>query len=78
MADDVSNRIEKLMADATRDTAAKIKTLRQWEADARARERASTEGMVSPEKVEGAELKAIEAALARLGEPAADPGASSL
>lgn len=71
-------KIEALMADAALGKTEKIEKLRQMEADARARERASTEGMATPSQREGAELKAIESALAALDEPAADPGASSL
>ncbi len=78
MADDIKARIEKLLADSTLDKAAKIKKLRQWEADAMARERASTEGMTSPVADSGEELKAIETALTSLGEGASDKGPASI
>lgn len=71
-------RIENLPADSTLDNAVKIAKLRQWEADAMARERASSEGMTPPGGHEGVELKAIEVALSALGEDAIDTGAASI
>jgi len=78
MADNIKARIEKLITDSTLDKAAKIARLRQWEADAMARERASTEGMTSPVAEGGDDLKAIEIALGSLGEVASDTGPASI
>lgn len=78
MPSDVKGRVDAILHDTTIDDAAKIKKLRQMEADAMARERASTEGMTAPSSPDGEELKAIEKALTKLGEAAADTGPASL
>jgi hypothetical protein len=78
MADDIEARIDEALADSKLNKAAKIAKLRQWEADAMARERASSEGMTPPGGHEGVELKAIEVALSALGEDAIDTGAASI
>jgi len=78
MADDIKARIDEVLADSKLSKADKIAKLRQWEADAMARERASSEGMTPPGGHEGVELKAIENALTALGEDAVDTGAASI
>ena len=78
MADDLKSRIEKLLADSTLDKAAKIAKLRQWEADALARQRAGSEGMNAPASRDGVDLKMIETALRTLGEDAVDQGPASI
>ena len=78
MPSELATRIEKLLADASLDRAAKIAKLRQWEADALARQRASTEGMTSSASKDGADIKAIEIALRSLGEDAIDQGPASI
>lgn len=82
MPSDVKGRVDAIVHDTTIDRAAKIKKLRQMEADAMARERATTEGMTAPTGTptsrDGEDLKAIEQALSELGEAAADTGPASL
>jgi len=82
MSSDTVARIGKLLGDPALDRAAKIAKLRQWEADALARQRAGTEGMTpaSPRASaqEGDDLKQIETALRSLGEDAIDQGPASL
>jgi signal transduction histidine kinase len=71
-------RIGAILDDARYDRKAKIEKLRQLEADAMAKQRASTEGMAPPDPEEGDDIKAIEKALKDLGENAADTGPASL
>jgi len=78
MPSETSKRIEALMADESCDRAAKVRQLRQWEADALARQRASTEGMETHNPRDGDDLKAIETALRGLGQDAVDQGPASL
>ncbi len=82
MPSEIAARIGKLLADSALDHAAKIAKLRQWEADALARQRAGTEGMApaSPRSSaqEGDDLKQIEIALRSLGEDAIDQGPASI
>lgn len=82
MPSEIASRIAQLLADAGLDRAAKVAKLRQWEADALARQRAGTEGMTpaSPRASaqEGDDLKQIEIALRSLGEDAVDQGPASL
>ncbi len=78
MPSDVKGRVDAIVHDTTIDRAAKVKKLRQMEADAMARDRATTEGMTAPVSRDGEDLKAIEQALTELGEDAADTGAASI
>lgn len=78
MPSDVKGRVDTILHDTTIDDAAKIKKLRQMEADAMARQRATSEGMTAPVSRDGDELKSIEQALTALGEAAADTGPASL
>ncbi len=78
MASELASQIDKLMADGAIDQAAKIAKLRQWEADALARQRASSEGMAPAAARDGVDLKAIEIALRSLGEDAVDQGPASI
>lgn len=82
MPSELASRIEALLADASLDRAGKIAKLRQWEADALARQRAGTEGMAPSgpraSSQEGDDLKQIEHALRSLGEDAVDQGPASL
>ncbi len=77
MPSELANQIARLLADGSLDDAAKVAKLRQWEADALARQRAGTEGM-APTSRDGADLKAIETALRSLGEDAVDQGPASI
>lgn len=77
MPSELAIRIETLLADGALDRAGKIAKLRQWEADALARQRAGSEGM-APGSRDGADLKAIETALRALGEDAIDQGPASI
>lgn len=78
MATGMRDQIDRLLGDDNLDAAAKIAKLRQWETDALARQRASTEGMEVSGARDGDDLKAIEAALMSLGEAAVDQGPASL
>ncbi len=82
MPSDLVARIENLLTDAKVDHSAKIAKLRQWEADALARQRAGTEGMTTASSrassLEGEDLKQIEIALRSLGEDAIDQGPASI
>ena len=55
-----------------------VAKLRQWEGDALARQRASSEGMAPAAARDGVDLKAIEIALRSLGEDAVDQGPASI
>lgn len=74
----MENRIDKIIGDAGLDRAGKVAKLRQLEADALARQRASTEGMEPSHPRDGEDLKLIERALLSLGERAVDQGPASL
>lgn len=78
MPSELANRIETLLADTALSRADRIAKLRQWEADALARQRAGTEGMASPPSRDGDDLKLIENALRSLGEDAIDQGPASI
>lgn len=78
MPSDVKGRVDAIVHDTTINRDAKVKKLRQMEADAMARARATTEGMTTPVSRDGEDLKVIEQALTMLGEPAADAGPASL
>jgi hypothetical protein len=78
MPSDLASQIDKLLADGAIDQTAKVAKLRQWEADALARQRASSEGMAPAASRDGADLKAIETALRSLGEDAVDQGPASI
>ena len=78
MSNDLTARIHALLSDGALDKAAKIAKLRQWEADALARQRAASEGMHAPASRDGVDLKAIETALRTLGEDAVDQGPASI
>ena len=78
MPESIRVRVEAVLCDAALDTKAKVAKLRQFEQDALARQRASTEGMEPRHPIDGDDLKIIERALTSLGEKAIDPGAASL
>lgn len=78
MPSELAGRIGKLLADTALDRADKIAKLRQWEADALARQRAGTEGMAAAGSREGEDLKQIETALRSLGEDSIDQGPASI
>lgn len=78
MPSNLTLQIDKLLADGAINQAAKVAKLREWEADALARQRASSEGMAPAALRDGAELKSIETALRSLGEDAVDQGPASL
>lgn len=74
----IKRQIVTLLQDETLDKPSKIEKLRQLELDARAKERAATEGLTPVDGDDGEDLKTIEQALARLGETTLDPGAATL
>lgn len=78
MPSELASRIETLLADTALSRADRIAKLRQWEADALARQRAGTEGMASSPSRDGDDLKLIENALRSLGEDAIDQGPASI
>jgi|JI10StandDraft_1071094.scaffolds.fasta_scaffold30662_7 hypothetical protein len=78
MGSEVERRVESLLHDEALDRAAKVSKLRQMEADAMARQRASTEGMSPAASRDAEDLKAVEKALLELGETAIDTGPASL
>lgn len=78
MPSELASQIDKLLADGAIDHAVKVAKLRQWEADALARQRASSEGMAPAASRDGSDLKAIETALCSLGEDAVDQGPASI
>ena len=74
----VKTSVEALLCDPALDTKAKVAKLRQFEADALARQRASTEGMEPHRPNDGEDLKIIERALISLGAKPIDQGPASL
>lgn len=78
MPSELASRIETLLADTSLSRSDRIAKLRQWEADALARQRAGTEGMASAPSRDGDDLKLIENALRSLGEDAIDQGPASI
>ena len=78
MSSELASQIDKLLADGAIDHAGKVAKLRQWEVDALARQRASSEGMAPAAARDGVDLKAIEIALRSLGEDAVDQGPASI
>ncbi|MEQ1783753.1 MAG: hypothetical protein ABMA14_20550 [Hyphomonadaceae bacterium] len=78
MTSETVKRIGAILEDDRLDTRTKVTKLRQLEADAMAKERASTEGMTPADNKEIGDLKAIEKALTTLGEAAIDTGPASL
>ena len=78
MPESIKARVEAVLCDPGLDTKAKAAKLRQFEQDALARQRASTEGMEPHRPTEGEDLKIIERALISLGEKPADHGPASL
>lgn len=78
MPSELAGRIEALLAEGAINHAAKVAKLRHCEADALARQRASSEGMAPAASHDGADLKAIEIALRSLGEDAVDQGPASI
>ena len=78
MPEGIKNRVEAVVCDPRLDTTAKVAKLRQFEQDALARQRASTEGMEPRRPHDGEDLKTIERALLSLGEKPTDQGAASL
>lgn len=78
MPEGIKTRVEAVLCDAALDTKAKVAKLRQFEADALARQRASTEGMEPHRPNDGEDLKIVERALLSLGEKPVDQGPASL
>jgi hypothetical protein len=78
MPEGIKTRVEAVLCDPELDTRAKVTTLRQFEEDALARQRASTEGMEPHHPRDGEDLKIIERALLSLGEKPIDQGPASL
>jgi hypothetical protein len=78
MSEGIKPRVEDVLCDARLDQKAKVAKLRQLEADALARQRASTEGMEPHRPNDGEDLKTIERALLSLGEKPIDQGPASL
>lgn len=78
MPEGIRARVEAVLCDVSLDTKAKAARLRQFELDALARQRASTEGMEPHRPNDGEDLKIIERALISLGEKPVDQGPASL
>jgi hypothetical protein len=78
MSEGVQPRVEAVLYDPRLDAQAKVTKLRQFEQDALARQRASTEGMEPRHPKDGEDLKIIERALLSLGEKPIDQGPASL
>ena len=78
MPEGIKPRVEAVLCDAGLDTKAKVAKLRQFELDALARQRASTEGMEPHRPNDGEDLKIIERALLSLGEKPTGQGTASL
>lgn len=74
----IKRRIVNVLKAPDLDDEAKIAVLRQWEADALAKERGATEGFQPVDGDDGEDLKAIEIALRKLGQEPVEAGASSL
>jgi hypothetical protein len=75
---DLRERLAAICSDPELSDADKISALRQMEADARAKQRATNESMPSPRPEDGEELKVIENALLSMGVETTDPGAATL
>lgn len=75
---DFRQRLDDVCNDAALSKSEKIAALRQMEADARAKLRATNENMPSLRPEDGEELKIIENALLSLGVENTDPGAATL
>jgi hypothetical protein len=65
----MKRRIVELLKDSSLDEGQKIETLRRLELDSLAKERSATEGMIPVDGDDGEDLKAIEQALRKLGQP---------
>ena len=78
MPEGIKARVEAILCDPRLDTKAKAAKLRQFEQDALARQRASTEGMEPHRPNDGEDLKTIERALISIGEKPSDQGPASL
>jgi len=74
----MKRRIVSVLKAPDLDEEAKIKILRQWEADSLAKERGATEGFTPVDGDDGEDLKAIETALRKLGQAPVEAGAASL
>jgi len=74
----MKRRIVSVLKAPDLDEEAKIKILRQWEADSLAKERGATEGFTPVDGDDGEDLKAIETALRKLGQSPIEAGAASL
>jgi hypothetical protein len=74
----IKRQIVNILNDQTLTKDKKVTSLHQLELDARAKERAATEGFTPVDGDDGEDLKAIEQALHKLGEPVAEPGAATL
>lgn len=74
----LKRQIVTILKDDQLEDSEKIEVLRQLEADSLSRERSATEGMTAVDSDDGEDLKAIEQALRKLGQPPASTGASSL
>lgn len=74
----IKRQIVTILNDETLTRDKKVTSLRQLELDARAKERAATEGLTPVDGDDGEDLRAIEQALHKLGEPVAEAGAATL
>ena len=78
MPEGIKARVEAILCDPKLDAKAKAARLRQFEQDALARQRASTEGMEPHRPNDGEDLKIVERALLSLGEKPTHQGPASL
>lgn len=74
----ISRAIDEVLSSRTLSSGQKVARLRQFEADALAKQRGGTEGLQPNRPDDGEELRAIERALMSLGETAVDQGPASL
>lgn len=74
----IKRQIVNILNDEDMSKDDKIRSLKQLEADARAKERAATEGLTPVDGDDGEDLKSIEQALHKLGEPVTETGAATL
>jgi CMP-2-keto-3-deoxyoctulosonic acid synthetase len=65
----IKRRIVTILKDENLEDAEKIQILRQLEADSLSKERSATEGMTAIDGDDGEDLKAVEQALRKMGEP---------
>lgn len=74
----IKRRIVTILTDDRLPENEKVHVLRQLEADSLSKERSATEGMTPVDGDDGEDLKAIEAALRKLGQEPVEAGAASL